>query len=339
MKNKKLFKLSEKNVMVKINQDQEFMERRRKQLKFFLNYLNSHQKINKTKEFKKFLNDAIFDEKYFQEIKSPFIYPETNKYYNSINSYNPFELFKKIFKEQNNSSKEHSEIEIKFLSMNSFYNKMYENISQMVTTINNYYFNKIKSKNNYNDLSRNLSFLNLKKDFENNNEDNKIFDDMSSLSKTLSEIENDSNNDLMIKVNEHLDEFMLILKGICDALERYEKYIELYKSVIYAGNHLNQNDDLKDILNKENDEEKIKEELEKRQKQFDEKKLNLGKEAINAIKDKTDYEKELNDEYKDFISNYSNKFNFILNSLIQNIYSLNLQTMEKINNFKTILDA
>ena len=332
-------KLSEKNVMVKINQDQEFMERRRKQLKFFLNYLNSHQKINKTKEFKKFLNDAIFDEKYFQEIKSPFIYPETNKYYNSINSYNPFELFKKIFKEQNNSSKEHSEIEIKFLSMNSFYNKMYENISQMVTTINNYYFNKIKSKNNYNDLSRNLSFLNLKKDFENNNEDNKIFDDMSSLSKTLSEIENDSNNDLMIKVNEHLDEFMLILKGICDALERYEKYIELYKSVIYAGNHLNQNDDLKDILNKENDEEKIKEELEKRQKQFDEKKLNLGKEAINAIKDKTDYEKELNDEYKDFISNYSNKFNFILNSLIQNIYSLNLQTMEKINNFKTILDA
>ena len=324
--------------MVKINQDQEFMERRRKQLKFFLNYLNSHQKINKTKEFKKFLNDAIFDEKYFQEIKSPFIYPETNKYYNSINSYNPFELFKKIFKEQNNSSKEHSEIEIKFLSMNSFYNKMYENISQMVTTINNYYFNKIKSKNNYNDLSRNLSFLNLKKDFENNNEDNKIFDDMSSLSKTLSEIENDSNNDLMIKVNEHLDEFMLILKGICDALERYEKYIELYKSVIYAGNHLNQNDDLKDILNKENDEEKIKEELEKRQKQYDEKKSNLGKEAINACKDKNDYEKELNNEYKNFISNYSKTFNIILNSLIGNIHSLNLQTMEKINNFKAIFE-
>jgi hypothetical protein len=48
--------------MVKINQDQEFMKRRRKQLKFFLNYLYSHQQINKTEEFQKFLNDAIFDE-------------------------------------------------------------------------------------------------------------------------------------------------------------------------------------------------------------------------------------------------------------------------------------
>ena len=140
----------------------------------------------------------------------------------------------------------------------------------------------------------------------------------------------------MLKVNEKLDEFMLILKGICDALERYEKYIELYKSVIYAGNHLNQNDDLKNILTKEDDEEKIKEELEKRQKIYDEKKLNLGKEAINAYKDKNDFENKLNNEYKNFISNYSNTFNLILNSLIENIKSLNLQTMEKINNFKTI---
>ncbi len=329
-------KLSEKNVMVKINQDQEFMERRRKQLKFFLNYLNSHEQINQTKEFQKFLKDAIFDEKYFQEIESPFIYPETTKYYNSINSYSPFELFKNLFKDTKPLSIEQSDFEIKFLSMSSFYNKMYENILQMVQTVNNYYNIRTKSKNNYNDLSRNLSFLNLKKNFENNNEDNKIFDDMTLLTKDLSDIENELNNKLMLKVNEKLDEFMLILKGICDALERYEKYIELYKSVIYAGNHLNQNDDLKNILTKEDDEEKIKEELEKRQKIYDEKKLNLGKEAINAYKDKNDFENKLNNEYKNFISNYSNTFNLILNSLIENIKSLNLQTMEKINNFKTI---
>ncbi len=331
-------KLSEKNVMVKINQDQEFMKRRRKQLKFFLNYLYSHQQINKTEEFQKFLNDAIFDEKYFQEIESPFIYPETKKYYNSINSYNPFELFKNLFKEPKNLSIDQSEIEIKFLSMIPFYNKMYEKISQMVQTVNNYYNIRIKSKINYNDLSRNLSILNLKKNFENNNDDNKIFDDMTLLSKNLSDIENESNNELLLKVNEKLDEFMLILKGICGALERYEKYIELYKSVIYAGNHLNQNDDLKNILTNEEDEEKIKEELEKRQKQYDEKKSNLGKEAINACKDKNDYEKELNNEYKNFISNYSKTFNIILNSLIGNIHSLNLQTMEKINNFKAIFE-
>ena len=330
-------KLSEKNVMVKINQDQEFMERRRKQLKFLLNYFAFHPKLNQKEEFIKFLKDPIFDEKYFLNINSPYEYPETKKYFNS-NPFYPLSYFKNLFKEPKNLSIDQSEIEIKFLSMIPFYNKMYEKISQMVQTVNNYYNIRIKSKINYNDLSRNLSILNLKKNFENNNDDNKIFDDMTLLSKNLSDIENESNNELLLKVNEKLDEFMLILKGICGALERYEKYIELYKSVIYAGNHLNQNDDLKNILTNEEDEEKIKEELEKRQKQYDEKKSNLGKEAINACKDKNDYEKELNNEYKNFISNYSKTFNIILNSLIGNIHSLNLQTMEKINNFKAIFE-
>ena len=320
-------KLSEKNVMVKINQDQEFMERRRKQLKFLLNYFAFHPKLNQKEEFIKFLKDPIFDEKYFLNINSPYDYPETKKYFNS-NPFYPLSYFKNLFNDSKNIQIEPNENQKKFTSMISFYNKMYDNIVEMVQTLNNYYHIFIKSKDNYNDLSRNLSYLNLKKNFKNKNENNIIYDEMISLSKNLSNMEKEFSDKFMLLVNEPIDEFMLMLKGVCEALERYSQYIETYKSVIYAGNNFKENDN---VNNLQDDEEKIKEEIELRKKQFYEKKGKLGEEVANANKHKFEYEKELNREYEDFISKYSNSFNSIMNSLMNTIYSLNSEQMQRIN--------
>ena len=320
-------KLSEKNVMVKINQDQEFMERRRKQLKFLLNYFAFHPKLNQKEEFIKFLKDPIFDEKYFLNINSPYDYPETKKYFNS-NPFYPLSYLKNLFNDSKNIQIEPNENQKKFTSMISFYNKMYDNIFEMVQTLNNYYHIFIKSKDNYNDLSRNLSYLNLKKNFKNKNENNIIYDEMISLSKNLSNMEKEFSDKFMLLVNEPIDEFMLMLKGVCEALERYSQYIETYKSVIYAGNNFKENDN---VNNLQDDEEKIKEEIELRKKQFYEKKGKLGEEVANANKHKFEYEKELNREYEDFISKYSNSFNSIMNSLMNTIYSLNSEQMQRIN--------
>ncbi len=320
-------KLSEKNVMVKINQDQEFMERRRKQLKFLLNYFAFHPKLNQKEEFIKFLKDPIFDEKYFLNINSPYEYPETKKYFNS-NPFYPLSYFKNLFNDSKNIQIEPNENQKKFTSMISFYNKMYDNIFEMVQTLNNYYHIFIKSKDNYNDLSRNLSYLNLKKNFKNKNENNIIYDEMISLSKNLSNMEKEFSDKFMLLVNEPIDEFMLMLKGVCEALERYSQYIETYKSVIYAGNNFKENDN---VNNLQDDEEKIKEEIELRKKQFYEKKGKLGEEVANANKHKFEYEKELNREYEDFLSKYSNSFNSIMNSLMNTIYSLNSEQMQRIN--------
>ena len=320
-------KLSEKNVMVKINQDQEFMERRRKQLKFLLNYFAFHPKLNQKEEFIKFLKDPIFDEKYFLNINSPYDYPETKKYFNS-NPFYPLSYFKNLFNDSKNIQIEPNENQKKFTSMISYYNKMYDNIFEMVQTLNNYYHIFIKSKDNYNDLSRNLSYLNLKKNFKNKNENNIIYDEMISLSKNLSNMEKEFSDKFMLLVNEPIDEFMLMLKGVCEALERYSQYIETYKSVIYAGNNFKENDN---VNNLQDDEEKIKEEIELRKKQFYEKKGKLGEEVANANKHKFEYEKELNREYEDFISKYSNSFNSIMNSLMNTIYSLNSEQMQRIN--------
>ena len=320
-------KLSEKNVMVKINQDQEFMERRRKQLKFLLNYFAFHPKLNQKEEFIKFLKDPIFDEKYFLNINSPYDYPETKKYFNS-NPFYPLSYLKNLFNDSKNIQIEPNENQKKFTSMISFYNKMYDNIVEMVQTLNNYYHIFIKSKDNYNDLSRNLSYLNLKKNFKNKNENNIIYDEMISLSKNLSNMEKEFSDKFMLLVNEPIDEFMLMLKGVCEALERYSQYIETYKSVIYAGNNFKEKDN---VNNLQDDEEKIKEEIELRKKQFYEKKGKLGEEVANANKHKFEYEKELNREYEDFISKYSNSFNSIMNSLMNTIYSLNSEQMQRIN--------
>ena len=320
-------KLSEKNVMVKINQDQEFMERRRKQLKFLLNYFAFHPKLNQKEEFIKFLKDPIFDEKYFLNINSPYDYPETKKYFNS-NPFYPLSYLKNLFNDSKNIQIEPNENQKKFTSMISYYNKMYDNIFEMVQTLNNYYHIFIKSKDNYNDLSRNLSYLNLKKNFKNKNENNIIYDEMISLSKNLSNMEKEFSDKFMLLVNEPIDEFMLMLKGVCEALERYSQYIETYKSVIYAGNNFKENDN---VNNLQDDEEKIKEEIELRKKQFYEKKGKLGEEVANANKHKFEYEKELNREYEDFISKYSNSFNSIMNSLMNTIYSLNSEQMQRIN--------
>jgi hypothetical protein len=320
-------KLSEKNVMVKINQDQEFMERRRKQLKFLLNYFAFHPKLNQKEEFIKFLKDPIFDEKYFLNINSPYDYPETKKYFNS-NPFYPLSYFKNLFNDSKNIQIEPNENQKKFTSMISYYNKMYDNIFEMVQTLNNYYHIFIKSKDNYNDLSRNLSYLNLKKNFKNKNENNIIYDEMISLSKNLSNMEKEFSDKFMLLVNEPIDEFMLMLKGVCEALERYSQYIETYKSVIYAGNNFKEKDN---VNNLQDDEEKIKEEIELRKKQFYEKKGKLGEEVANANKHKFEYEKELNREYEDFISKYSNSFNSIMNSLMNTIYSLNSEQMQRIN--------
>ena len=320
-------KLSEKNVMVKINQDQEFMERRRKQLKFLLNYFAFHPKLNQKEEFIKFLKDPIFDEKYFLNINSPYDYPETKKYFNS-NPFYPLSYLKNLFNDSKNIQIEPNENQKKFTSMISYYNKMYDNIFEMVQTLNNYYHIFIKSKDNYNDLSRNLSYLNLKKNFKNKNENNIIYDEMISLSKNLSNMEKEFSDKFMLLVNEPIDEFMLMLKGVCEALERYSQYIETYKSVIYAGNNFKEKDN---VNNLQDDEEKIKEEIELRKKQFYEKKGKLGEEVANANKHKFEYEKELNREYEDFISKYSNSFNSIMNSLMNTIYSLNSEQMQRIN--------
>jgi hypothetical protein len=62
-----------------VSSNEEFYERRRKQLQFFLNYIYNVPFLRETQEFKKFISDPEFDYGRFK-IESTVLFPEGEKY-------------------------------------------------------------------------------------------------------------------------------------------------------------------------------------------------------------------------------------------------------------------
>jgi hypothetical protein len=73
-------KLIGKNPLNKfLTVDEEFYNKRRRQLNYFLNYVYSHPKLKSSKEFLKFLRDPECDEAFFLNEETVYDFPEASK--------------------------------------------------------------------------------------------------------------------------------------------------------------------------------------------------------------------------------------------------------------------
>jgi hypothetical protein len=123
-------RLAGKNPLSKImTYDNDFYNKRRLQLTYFLNYINKHSKLNETIEFKKFLNDPEFDNEFFKKDESLFRFPESEKLNDNVSSkiYGVFSIFfsktEEVIPQSTN--------EVKINKVGAFYNKMFENLKEI----------------------------------------------------------------------------------------------------------------------------------------------------------------------------------------------------------------
>jgi hypothetical protein len=116
----------EKNILNKIMTfDNEFYERRRRQLKFFLNYLYNHEDLMHTKEFFKFMNDPEFDSQYFDTNDNIYSYPEAEKCSETLTS----KFFGMFMAKEVPIAQSDEEALIK--SMEGHYLKLYEDFNKI----------------------------------------------------------------------------------------------------------------------------------------------------------------------------------------------------------------
>jgi hypothetical protein len=125
-------KLSGKNALTKIINDNEFLNRRRRQLNYFLNYLYNHNKLKEVREFIKFVNDPEFDEEYFKREENPYHFPEAEKSNETISNkiYGVFSNITSYFKTKEETTPQ-TENEVQLKKMENFYKKLLTNFKEI----------------------------------------------------------------------------------------------------------------------------------------------------------------------------------------------------------------
>lgn len=231
-------RLSQKNfVMSKVIENPEFIENRRKQLKYFINRLYLHDKIGKSEEFKKFINDSVFDNEYYNNIPIKFIYPECTKAKNDksylsqgVSKISSF--FTGLYKGSGNEYKE-SENEKKILSKESdFKNKslQYNNLLKEIKILYDSTQEEIKE---YEIIGNNLLYL--KDGNSNNNKEidynKQKFNELVEINKNYADILKDKSKFLLEEIIDPLNNCLLDVEGVNKALERYISFIKEFQSL------------------------------------------------------------------------------------------------------------
>ena len=218
-------KLTPKNPYIKImTYDEQFYNDRRLQLEFYLNFIYNQEIIKDTKEFFKFINDANFDENFFQKIEKNipnFSSSTSEKIKNKF-----FTVFNYLGNNPKGRKLNDSEILIKKMSIH------YKNIIKKYEEIKIAICDYINSIKNEEDNHKNLSDLlfYLKDSFENVENSKENLTKKSKYAKKIS-IANKKNYKLSLKLKNKLEALISLIIGICSSLDNYIKFIEKYNEV------------------------------------------------------------------------------------------------------------
>ena len=233
-------------------EDENILEKRRKELEYFINEIYSHNIIGKGEEIKKFLNDSKFDKEYFDNFGNFFDYTETIKKINDngnglismgVNSITNMIYY---FGGKNNIDKNERENSKKILGQKEKVLKKIEIYNLTFAEIKNIY-ECIKSENKeIKCLCNNLSYLDNEINSNDNNINKKNFNEIIIINQ---EFNNDKYEHISKVFEEEivnpLDFCILDLEGQKRAIERYDSFLQNYKNII---NYKTKPEDNKKIL-------------------------------------------------------------------------------------------
>ena len=279
-------KLSSTKISIKLISNDAFLESRKKELCYLLNYIYTSEELAKLPESILFINSAVFDEKYFKSIKNDFGYdiqiPQTNfsGMWNSMMNY---------FKGNETTDSRQMEYSL----MYKYYNGLYQNIHKIKHELTIIEMKKNEENSNYNTFSNSLSYL---KDIGNN--EFKQLEDFEKIAPTLS----NQGNDKIHKLVEKFSIFDLLFKGVVNLLYRYTQFCELYNQInkLYNQRQLS-SDTIK--KNAEEKKKKFEDEMEKAIKDYVNKYSGSYEKLIEEF---VDYLREENEEEKLQINNINN---------------------------------
>lgn len=226
-------KLSEKNFFTKFTSDTLFLERRRKQIKFFINFLFNHPVLSQSKEFLKFIKDAEFDENYFKTIIPLFSYPEiesltAGSLISKLSSLNPFSRTQssKLPKSKNQNELSKNESKYKDIS---------DKINSIFIELNNIEISFGEEQKSLNEIDRSILFLKSKKNFSNGFDEERQYAAVYQISNNLCNCYSMINKKTSIsKIVDSFDEFNLMLSGICEGFNRYNEFIKKFEHINMA---------------------------------------------------------------------------------------------------------
>ena len=279
-------KLSSTKISIKLISNDAFLESRKKELCYLLNYIYKSEELAKLPECILFINSAVFDEKYFKSIKNDFGYdiqiPQTNfsGMWNSLKNY---------FKGNETTDSKQMEYSL----MYKYYNGLYQNIHKIKHELTIIEMKKNEENSNYNRFSNSLSYL---KDI--GNDEFKQLEQFEKIAHTLS----NQGNDKIHKLVEEFSIFDLLFKGVVNLLYRYTQFCELYNQINKLYNQRQLSSDT------------IKKNAEKKKKTFEDEMEKAIKDYVNKysgsyeklIEEFVDYLREENEEEKLQINNINN---------------------------------
>ena len=279
-------KLSSTKISINLISNDAFLESRKKELCYLLNYIYTSEELAKLPESILFINSAVFDEKYFKSIKNDFGYdiqiPQTNfsGMWNSMMNY---------FKGNETTDSRQMEYSL----MYKYYNGLYQNIHKIKHELTIIEMKKNEENSNYNTFSNSLSYL---KDIGNNE-----FEQLEHFEKIAHTLSNQG-NDKIHKLVEKFSIFDLLFKGVVNLLYRYTQFCELYNQINKLSNQKQLSSDT------------IKKNAEKKKKTFEDEMEKAIKDYVNKysgsyeklIEEFVDYLREENEEEKLQINNINN---------------------------------
>lgn len=223
-------RLSEKRYLD--NENQIFLENRRKELQYFINKLYFHEEISKSEEFKRFLNSG-FDEKYYTNLPKKYSYPECEKV-NNEKGYISMGMNK--IKGLFSTAKEHkqSEDEKNILKREEEFKNKGIKYNELLKEIKNLYDSVEETKREYKTISNNILFLKDDNSKENINEEDDCksnFNELIDLNKNLSEDIDNNTKVYLVDIIDQLKYCILEVEGINRAIERFNNFIKEYEKV------------------------------------------------------------------------------------------------------------
>ena len=220
-------------------EDENILEKRRKELEYFINEIYNHNIMGKGVEIKKFLNEIKFDKDYFENLGNFYDYPETIKKINEsgnglinmgVNSITNMIYY---FGGKNSIDKNERENSKKILGQKEKVQKKIEKFNLTFVEIKNIY-DCLKNENKeIKSLCNNLSYLNNEINSNDNNINKKNFNEIIIINQ---EFDNER-YEYITKVFEEeilnrLDFCILDLEGQKRAIERYDSFLQNYNKIV-----------------------------------------------------------------------------------------------------------
>lgn len=220
-------------------EDEFILEKRRKELEYFINEIYNHNIIGKGEEIKKFLNNTKFDKDYFENLGNFFDYPETIKKINDNGSglinmgVTRFTNMINYFGGKNNVNKNERENSKKILGQTEKVQKKIEKYNLTFVEVKNIYECLKNENKEIKSLSNNLSYLNNEINSNDNNINKKHFNEIIIINQEFNnDIYEDISNMFEEQIVNPLDFCILDLEGQKRAIERYDTFLQNYNKII-----------------------------------------------------------------------------------------------------------